>query len=96
MLERFMISTERPADPRQCWTWIGRGRDHYGYPRLKDPATGDWVQARRFALAHFAGVALVPGRRVRATCDNPDCVRPEHAYQEGPDRPGPDQPELSL
>lgn len=99
LLDRYLASTDRPADPPAgplpCYRWTGRGRDRYGNPRMKDPATGGWVFASHFALAHFGGVTVVKGRKVEHLCRDRNCVRAEHLRQEGPaDRGTGAQPQL--
>jgi len=62
---------------KQCWPWFGP-IDQGGYGMMNGRPTGrTTVRAHRFSYEHHIG-PIPPGAVVRHTCDNPNCVNPEH------------------
>ena len=55
-----------------CWLWLGT-HDRGGYPRLSGG-----TRVSRFVLANKLGRELVDGEVCRHTCDNPECINPDH------------------
>jgi hypothetical protein len=73
VLVRFWASVDRSAADDACWEWRGRRNEHRPIFTVKYSS----VMAARFAW--FAATGEFPvGGKVRHTCENGDCVRPEH------------------
>jgi hypothetical protein len=74
--QRF-IEKVSPEPNTGCWLWTAcRDRDGYGLIRID----GKNVRANRFSLENAIGAALPPGIQACHTCDQPDCVNPDHLY----------------
>jgi hypothetical protein len=72
--ERFWASVDRAPAADACWQWIGR---RCGDRRPIFAVRHNSVVAGRFAWFVATGEFPVGGK-LRHTCDNADCVRPEH------------------
>jgi hypothetical protein len=74
VLARFWAAVDRPESGEACWEWRPQtARDRHPVFRVKHYA----VSAAR--LAWFAATGEFPlGGRMRHTCENISCVRPEH------------------
>lgn len=74
--QRFWSKVDRTGDG--CWPWTGE-TNNQGYGRFEFWHDGkrSRVFAHRLSLL-IAGVPLADGIRVRHSCDNPPCVRPDH------------------
>ncbi|MFN2566020.1 MAG: hypothetical protein ABR499_13570 [Gemmatimonadaceae bacterium] len=73
VLARFWASVDGRESAESCWEW--RGRRSAGYPIFT-------VKYRSVAAARFAWFAATGdfplGGKLRHTCRNVDCVRPDH------------------
>jgi HNH endonuclease len=78
VLARFWASVDRAESGDDCWRWRGEpNRDRHPVFRVKHHA----VSVSR--VAWFAATGEFPlGGRMRHTCENISCVRPEHLVWE--------------
>lgn len=65
---------ERTVEEGDCWLWQA-GKSH-GAPALRHD--GQVVLVRRFITEVLHGKTVPPGRLVSMSCDNLDCVNPDH------------------
>jgi hypothetical protein len=73
VIARFWASVDRSPAADACWKWLGRRIDGRPVFAVKYTAV---VAAR---VAWFAATGEFPvGGKLRHSCDNADCVRPEH------------------
>jgi hypothetical protein len=73
ILVRFWASVARSESPEDCWEWQDGALGRHPVFRVKHRA----VSVAR--LAWFAATGEFPlGGRMRHTCENIRCVRPEH------------------
>lgn len=72
-LARFWASVERVEGAEDCWEWRERSSGRHPVFRVKHHA----VSAARIAWFVATGEFPLAGR-VRHTCQNISCVRPEH------------------
>lgn len=72
-LARFWASVERGEGAEDCWEWRERAPGRHPVFRVKHHA----VSAARIAWFVATGEFPLAGR-VRHTCQNISCVRPEH------------------
>ena len=73
MLARFWSSVERGTSADDCWEWQGQPACRHPVFRVKHRA----VSAARLAWFTATGEFPLAGR-IRHTCGNIACVRPEH------------------
>ena len=73
IIARFWASVDRAAHPGACWKWAGRRVDDRPIFAVK------YTSAAAARVAWFAATGQFPvGGKLRHSCDNADCVRPEH------------------
>ena len=74
----MLRAVDRGSSAEECWEWQGpRGFDTYPVFRVKYSS----ISAAR--LAWFAATGELPfGGRLRHSCENVRCVRPEHMQWE--------------
>lgn len=65
---------------RGCWPWTGPV-DYEGTPYLR--VDGRRVPVHRYVWRHLMRRELAPGERLKRTCANRLCVRPEHLERRG-------------
>ena len=75
--DRFLESVEPSTG---CWSWKGAHKaTGYGRFSVENPATGDYEQKQAHRVAYELFVGSIPeGMSVLHSCDNPNCVRPDH------------------
>lgn len=74
-LDRFWIKVDKSGSEEfpDCWLWTSQLRTGYGIFRLQ----GKIISAHRFS--YFLATGENPGNeRVRHSCDNGQCVNPDH------------------
>lgn len=62
-----------------CWGWRGATHKH-GYGRLHSGTDDGVIEAHRASWMIHKG-AILKGRDILHTCDNPPCTNPEHLFQ---------------
>lgn len=72
-IDRFMSKVER--DVAGCWKWIGASLPR-GYGRFY--YKGKARYAHRVSLMMFGNVDVPDDKLVMHSCDNPNCVNPDH------------------
>jgi hypothetical protein len=72
-----------PSSPACCWIWAGATTN--GHPVMRQPnplgyGRGVLCQTRRLVYRWLVG-PLLPGQKVRTTCQNKLCINPDHLTQ---------------
>jgi len=74
--ERFWAKVDRRG-PDECWPWTG-ARDSRGYGHIS--IDGRNRKAARVAWSLHNGLPFPKGLHACHSCDNPNCVNPEHIW----------------
>ena len=66
---------EYKVDERNCWICTSHSTDQKGYPRSQAKSRGG--RLNRYMYKKYKG-DIPKGLLVRHTCDNPNCINPDH------------------
>lgn len=78
---RFWEKVIKGSGPSACWLWVGAiGDDGYGrFWTQTETGTQRMLRAHRAAAEIVHGYDAISGQLVTHLCDNPLCVRADHA-----------------
>ncbi len=75
---RFFKYVEPPANSNACWFWTGMHTE-FGYGKIYEGGPrGRQLYAHRVSWEIHHGKPFPEGMVARHSCDNADCVNPEH------------------